>query len=59
MAGQPLPPPPALTWTLELPELCGLEGLFGLFGFVAWAAELITLNISFAFPFFPTSRWGM
>ena len=52
MAGQPLPPPPALTWTLELPELCGLEGLFGLFGFVAWAAELITLNISFAFPFF-------
>ena len=45
-------PPPAFIWDLELPEFCGLEGLKELFGFVAWAAELMTLNISFGFPFF-------
>ena len=45
-------PPLALVWVLELPEFCGLEALKELFGFVAWAAELITLNISFGFPFF-------
>ena len=45
-------PPPALIWVLELPEFCGLEALKELFGFVAWAAELMTLNISFGFPFF-------
>ena len=45
-------PPAALIWVLELPEFCGLEALKELFGFVAWAAELMTLNISFGFPFF-------
>ena len=45
-------PLPALIWVLELPEFCGLEALKELFGFVAWAAELMTLNISFGFPFF-------
>ena len=46
------PPTPALIWVLELPEFRGLEALMELFGLVAWAAELITMNISFGFPFF-------
>ena len=38
-------PPPALVCDLKFPVLCGLEFL----GDLAWAAELITLYISFGF----------